>query len=132
MGLSLSRATMARLTMRIAKELTPLFERFKRDIRGSPVLRMDETVVQVLKEEERPPSAQSRMWVAMGYHDKSLSSTLHTIVHAPAMWRVDYRGRIQGLSPNRWICRLYPDGSSSGHCARRLMGSNTARVPRGL
>jgi transposase len=70
MGLVLSRATMARLTMRIAKELTPLFERFKRDIRGSPILRMDETVVQVLKEDERSPSAQSRMWVAMGYHDE--------------------------------------------------------------
>jgi transposase len=69
-GLELGRGTMARLTIRIAQALSPLIDCIKRDVRGSPVLRMDETVVQVLKEDGRPPSAQSRMWVAMGYRDE--------------------------------------------------------------
>jgi hypothetical protein len=41
----------------------------QRDIRGSPVVGMDETVVQVLKEIDRKPSSESRMWVARGYQE---------------------------------------------------------------
>jgi len=43
----------------------------KADIRGSPVMGMDETVVQVLHEPGRSPSSESRMWVARGFAGKS-------------------------------------------------------------
>ena len=67
LGLELARSTMARLVIRVATALSPLIDCLKRDIRGSPVLGMDETEVQVLKEDGRPPSAPSRMWIARGF-----------------------------------------------------------------
>jgi transposase len=67
MGLDMARGTMARLAIRVSNELEPLFNRMLRDVRGSPVLGMDETVLQVLKELGRKPSSESRMWVARGF-----------------------------------------------------------------
>jgi len=67
MSLNLSRGTMARHVIRVAKALQPLMDCLRRDIRGSPVLGMDETEVQVLKEDGRPPTAPSRMWIARGF-----------------------------------------------------------------
>lgn len=69
-GLDLGRGTMARLAVRTASRLSDLVERLRDDLRASPVVRMDETTVQVLKEDGRPPGTTSRMWVAMGYRDK--------------------------------------------------------------
>jgi transposase len=69
MGLSVSRGTMAHLAIRIGSALGPVIDLMRRDIRGSPVLRMDETFVQVLKEPGKAPTSESRMWVAMGYRD---------------------------------------------------------------
>jgi len=69
MGIHVSRGAMGKQMIRIFKRLTAFDDAFKRDISCSTVLRMDETVVQVLKEDGRPPSSQSRMWVAMGYRD---------------------------------------------------------------
>ena len=67
MGLDLARSTMSRHVIRVAKALQPLMDCLQRDIRGSPVLGMDETEVQVLKEDGRPPTAASRMWIARGF-----------------------------------------------------------------
>ena len=67
MGVDIERSVMARLAIRTADRLKPLLDRMRADIRGSPVVRMDETPIQVLKEEGRSPSTESRMWVATGY-----------------------------------------------------------------
>ena len=67
MGLDLARGTMARHVIRVAKALQPLMDCLQRDIRNSPVLGFDETEVQVLKEDGRPPTAASRMWIARGF-----------------------------------------------------------------
>jgi transposase len=69
MGLSVSRGTMAHLAVRIGSALGPIIDLMRRDIRGSPVMRMDETFVQVLKEPGKAPTSESRMWVAMGYRE---------------------------------------------------------------
>jgi transposase len=69
-GLDLGRGTMARLAVRTASRISDLVERMRDDIRVSPVVRMDETTVQVLKENGRPPGTLSRMWVAMGYRER--------------------------------------------------------------
>lgn len=68
-GLEIGRGTMAHLAIAAARRLGPLIELMQRDIRGSPVVGMDETVVQVLKEIDRKPSSESRMWVARGYQE---------------------------------------------------------------
>jgi len=67
MGVSIERSVMARLAIRTADQLKRLSELMIADIRGSPIVRMDETPIQVLKEEGRSPSTESRMWVATGY-----------------------------------------------------------------
>lgn len=67
MGVDIGRSVMARLAIRTSDRLKRLFDLMLGDIRGSPVVRMDETPIQVLKEEGRSPSTESRMWVATGY-----------------------------------------------------------------
>lgn len=67
MGVDIERCVMARIAMRVAERLSGFTNYLLADIRGSPVARMDETPMQVLKEEGRPPSSQSRMWVVSGY-----------------------------------------------------------------
>jgi len=68
-GLDMARGTMARIAIKVGSALAPIIALMQRDIRLSPVVRMDETPVQVLKENGRPPGSESRMWVAMGYRE---------------------------------------------------------------
>ena len=69
MGVEVARSTMARLTMRVGTALAPVLERLQKDLQACPVVGMDETVVQVLKEPGKKPESESRMWVARGYRD---------------------------------------------------------------
>lgn len=99
LGLEISRGTMARLVIKTGSALAPVVDAMKRDLLLSPVVRMDETPVQVLKEPGRPAHSQSRMWAAMGYRE---SSPILLFVYnqsrskevAKAI-RVDYKGFLQ-------------------------------------
>jgi len=69
------------------------------------VVRMDETPIQVLKEDGRPPTAESRMWVATGYCESGeiiyfqyASSRAGTVA--------------QGILGDRWQGYLQSDGYS--------------------
>ncbi len=63
-GLTLSRATLANWIIRSANDwLLPLWERMKSHLLQQAVVHADETVIQVLKEEGKKPSSESRMWV---------------------------------------------------------------------
>lgn len=63
-GVALSRATLANWIIRSAHDwLLPLWEEMKSYLLKQAVINADETVIQVLKEEGRKPSSQSRMWV---------------------------------------------------------------------
>ena len=63
-GLILSRATLANWIIRSANDwLLPLWERMKSHLLQQAVVHADETVIQVLKEEGKKPSSESRMWV---------------------------------------------------------------------
>ncbi|MTV51068.1 IS66 family transposase [Heliobacillus mobilis] len=63
-GVALSRATLANWIIRSANDwLQPLWERMKSHLLQQPVVHADETVIQVLKEEGKKPSSESRMWV---------------------------------------------------------------------
>ncbi|MCX6115908.1 MAG: IS66 family transposase [Proteobacteria bacterium] len=63
LGLDLPRSTMARWMIACGKMVSPLIERLRQEIIASPVVHMDETNVQVLKEEGRKPWDKSYMWV---------------------------------------------------------------------
>lgn len=63
-GIQLSRATLANWIIRSANEwLVPLWETMKSHLLKQAVVHADETVIQVLKEEGKKPSSESRMWV---------------------------------------------------------------------
>lgn len=63
-GVALSRATLANWIIRPSHDwLEPLYGVMKKHLIAEPVIHADETVVQVLKEEGKNPSSESRMWV---------------------------------------------------------------------
>lgn len=71
-GVALSRATLANWIIRPSHDwLEPLYRVMKQHLIAEPVIHADETVVQVLKEEGKNPSSESRMWVYASGRSKS-------------------------------------------------------------
>ena len=66
LGIDLSRATMAGWMVRLNACLEPLTELIKKEIRSGPLIGIDETPVQVLKEPGRSNTSKSYMWVFRG------------------------------------------------------------------
>ena len=66
LGVDISRATMSAWTIRAARACEPLIELLQHEIRSGPLINMDETTVQVLKEPGRKNTSKSYMWVARG------------------------------------------------------------------
>ena len=63
-GVELSRATMANWVIQTAQSwLKPVYRRMKKHLLSCSVIHADETVVQVLKEPDKPATSKSRMWV---------------------------------------------------------------------
>ena len=66
LGIDLSRATMCNNALLAARAIEPLMELHLHEIRSGPVLGLDETPVQVLREPGRKNTSESYMWVARG------------------------------------------------------------------
>ena len=66
LGIELSRATMANWLVQVAQRCKPLTELLEHQIRGGPLIHMDETPLQVLKEPGRANTSKSYMWVFCG------------------------------------------------------------------
>jgi transposase len=64
--IDLSRATMANWLVQVALRCRPLIELLEHEIRGGPLIQMDETPLQVLKEPGRANTTKSYMWVFCG------------------------------------------------------------------
>ena len=63
-GVSLSRATMANWVIQCSQSwLEPLYKHMKQELLTHSVIHADETVVQVLKEDGKPATLESRMWL---------------------------------------------------------------------
>ena len=63
-GISLSRATMANWIIQCSQSwLKPLYKHMKQELLTHSVIHADETVVQVLKEDGKPATSESRMWL---------------------------------------------------------------------
>jgi transposase len=65
-GVTVPRQTLARWVIGAARVLQPLHNLIRDELFNGTVLHMDETVVQVLKEQGRSPISQSYMWVQTG------------------------------------------------------------------
>ena len=66
LGVDLPRATMCGWAMKVAERCQPLLDLFFGEIRSGPLIHIDETTLQVLKEPGRPATSKSYMWVFRG------------------------------------------------------------------
>lgn len=72
-GILLPRQNLCNWILNSAKYLEPLYELMKKDLLALPVIHCDETVTQVLKEEGKPATTTSYMWVyRSGISDKPI------------------------------------------------------------
>ena len=71
-GVELSRATLANWVIQCTQSwLKPLYKHMKQQLLTQSVIHADETVVQVLKEDNKPATSESRMWLyASGAYSK--------------------------------------------------------------
>lgn len=67
MDIDISRATMCNWQINAFEGMDLFFEVMKETLKSGEFIRMDETTVQVLHEENRAPESKSYMWVAIGY-----------------------------------------------------------------
>ena len=65
-GVDIPRATTARWMIQLGEAIIPLIERLRIELLAYDIVQMDETRIQVLKEDGREPSSQSFMWVQRG------------------------------------------------------------------
>ena len=65
-GLDVSRGTLAQWMIRLGRLIVPLINLLEEEQLGYDILQMDETTVQVLKEDGRAAQTKSRMWVRRG------------------------------------------------------------------
>lgn len=68
LGIDISRATMSSWALQAGRQCVPLIELFAQTLREGPIINMDETPVQVLREKDRPNTTKSYMLVACGGH----------------------------------------------------------------
>ena len=66
LGVDIPRHSMSGWAMAVAKALDPLGELFRQEIRSGPIINMDETTLQVLKEPGRSNTSTSYLWLFRG------------------------------------------------------------------
>jgi len=99
LGIEIPRATMANWAIKVSEQCRPLTEILRSEILSGPLVNIDETTVQVLKEPERENTAKSYMWIFRGGPpDKpSLVYQYHPTRsgEVPKDYLKDYKGYIQ-------------------------------------
>jgi transposase len=96
----ISRATMCNWAIAAAGRCADLVDLMWKDALRGPLVRMDETTVQVLKEPNRPPTSKSYMWVTIGYPQIDKPVVLYHYHHSrsqeiPLNILAGYQGHVQ-------------------------------------
>jgi len=65
-SIEMSRQTLSESVLAVAGKIKPLIEYMKQQLHSGPVIHIDETQVQVLKEPGKSPQSRSYMWVQRG------------------------------------------------------------------
>jgi len=98
-GIDTPRATLCALAIRVGRQLGDLIEAMKEDIKRSPVVLMDETVVQVLHERNSSPQSKHFMWVTEGFSEGKPVIFFHyhpsRSKEIPLKFLKDYQGYLQ-------------------------------------
>jgi transposase len=71
LGIHIPRQDMSNWVVAVGRMLSPLVELFRDRIRAGPIVNMDETRLQVLNEEGRANTTESRMWLSRGGDPKA-------------------------------------------------------------
>ena len=100
LDIELSRATLCNWSLLASKKCKPLIDLIVDEIRSGPIIRMDETSLQVLKEPGRKAESKSYMWVSMGYTADGRPLLLYQYHHTrsgnvPDSFLKDYSGYLQ-------------------------------------
>lgn len=66
LGYEISRTNMANWAIKLGEILIPLCNLLREELLSGPLINMDETTLQVLKEAGRAPTSKSHMWVQRG------------------------------------------------------------------
>ena len=66
LGIDLPRATMANWLIRVADRCLPLLSLLRQEIRSGPLINVDETTLQVMKEPDRANTKKSYAWIFRG------------------------------------------------------------------
>ncbi|EKO60870.1 putative helix-turn-helix domain of transposase IS66 [Leptospira kirschneri str. H2] len=66
-GVDLSRSALSNTAIQVYEKLSPLIEDIRKELFKSKYLQIDETVLQVLNEVEKPNTSKSYMWVIRGF-----------------------------------------------------------------
>lgn len=80
LGIELNRATLCGWAIAVGAALGPLIDLLWEKLLEGPLVNMDETTLQVLNEPGRAATAQSYMWVNLGYVDPGEPSPLKRII----------------------------------------------------
>ncbi|MBT8489538.1 MAG: IS66 family transposase, partial [Deltaproteobacteria bacterium] len=136
-GVDISRATMANWVIHAAGQCKPLIGLCKKEIRSGPLINIDETTVQVLKEPGRSNTSKSYMWVYRGgpVEDPVLLYQYHPTRSGdvPKNFLKEYKGFIQadgyagynGLERQSGIILI----GCWAHARRKFMDVIKARKP---
>ncbi len=65
-GVDITRSSMCNWAIKVAEKCEPLMELINKDIRSGPLINIDETTVQVMKEPGRSNKTKSYMWIFRG------------------------------------------------------------------
>ncbi len=135
LGTDIHRATMCNWAMKVAEACTPLKNLLRSGILTGPLINIDETTVQVLKEPGSPPTSKSYMWVFRGgapqapliyfhYHPKREGDVAVKFLD-------DYKGVVQTDGYVAYDFLDHRDGivhlGCLAHCRRKFMEAQKAR-----
>ena len=99
-NIDISRATMCNWMMTASEKMDILFDVMKETLKSGEFIRMDETTVQVLNEENRNAGSKSYMWVATGYPARGHPLVMYEYHptragHVPLEFLKGYKGYLQ-------------------------------------
>jgi len=95
LGINIPRATMANWAIHVDQRCRPLMEVLRSEILSGPLVNIDETTVQVLKEPGRDNTAKSYMWIFRGGPPDKLALVYH------------YHPTRSGEVPKDWSFRVF-------------------------
>jgi transposase len=95
-AVQISRATMCNWFFYVANRLKPLLEMLRLWILSGPLINIDETPVQVLKEPGRDPSSKSYMWVFRGGKPSKPGIFFHYSASRGGKIAEDFLGEFKG------------------------------------